>query len=163
MVAPSGEVKVKLFLLFRVDSKICAIPVQHVVKVLLPVALIEIPEDLHLIRGYINYHGTILPVLDLHKYFTGRSVDISRHHKFIVISKDSAGAVVVVDEIVGIQELTRSSVIKPHGLIEDIAYWKDTPVILLGLSRLFELTYEVLPPDRDGMESVKINGNNQKG
>lgn len=53
------------YLQFRAEEISCCIPIQQVNKIFSLMALTTIPKTPHYLAGVFNYHGSIVPVIDL--------------------------------------------------------------------------------------------------
>ncbi|MCU0661628.1 MAG: chemotaxis protein CheW [Myxococcota bacterium] len=79
------------FLLLSVVDRLIAAPISQIEEVVQMVALVEIPEQTRGIRGLLDYHGTMLAVVDM------------RHSLGLVAAEENVDRAIVVCRVEGHQ------------------------------------------------------------
>jgi len=87
------------FLTFLLDHHRFAIPVEDVEKVERAVAITPVPESGKLLHGVIDYHGTLLPVINLRQKFSLDPTEITPDHKLLIVSTHLRQLAILVDEV----------------------------------------------------------------
>jgi purine-binding chemotaxis protein CheW len=102
-------------LVFFLDGRELAFPLAVVLRAFFSVEVTQIPSSPDIIIGVINYHGTIIPVVDLRIRFSVSKREILPSDRFILIRTKRRRLVVVASEVYGV--LRPSYALKP---VEDI-------------------------------------------
>jgi len=87
-----------LLCFFLADRRF-AIPLTNVESVIRAVAVSSVPDANELIHGVFDFHGEIMPVLNLQKRFGLSSKPIGLNDRFIIVSSDIGMFAMVVDEV----------------------------------------------------------------
>ncbi|HFD11619.1 MAG TPA: chemotaxis protein CheW [Crenotrichaceae bacterium] len=74
-----------MFLLITIGNERYGIDVSHVVKVIPPVAVKEIPCTPDYISGLLNFHGHPIPVIDINYLYVQQPVSIYLGSRIIVV------------------------------------------------------------------------------
>ena len=93
-----------LLLSFQVDSLRFALPAREVVEVARAVALTPLPGAPPVVPGLIDYRGTVVPVFDLARRFTGRERPVKSTDGLIVTDSGTRRVALLVDAIEGLVE-----------------------------------------------------------
>jgi purine-binding chemotaxis protein CheW len=80
----------------------CAVPAAPIVEVVRAVAFRPIPGQPRFIAGAIDFHGTAVPLLDLHVRFGGAARPPALSHRYIVVRVRERLAALWVDEVVDV-------------------------------------------------------------
>jgi purine-binding chemotaxis protein CheW len=95
------------FLTFRMGDRHLALPLDKVERVIRMAALIPLPDAPSWVAGVLNFHGTILPVIDLRKRLGLPEQKVTLDHRILVIRTrhrklgvmaDAANEVIFVSE-----------------------------------------------------------------
>ena len=73
------------FLTFRMGDRHLALPLERVERVIRMAALIPLPDAPSWVSGVLNFHGTILPVIDLRKRLGLPEKEMNPDHRILVI------------------------------------------------------------------------------
>jgi len=98
-------------LVFIVDEREYALPYTVVEKVVRSVDITPLPNAPDIIKGIINVHGRVIPVLSVREKLGCQGRDIDLNDKFIIANNGKRIIAFVVDEIVGIIEPSGRDVI----------------------------------------------------
>lgn len=94
MIDPTMQV-----LSFTVGEFLLAIPLRVIVRVIHAVYATPLPMTPETIPGVIDYHGTVVPVLDLRKRLGITAVALHPANRFIIAHLHQRKIALVVDEI----------------------------------------------------------------
>jgi chemotaxis signal transduction protein len=92
-------------LVTRVGDVALAVPVVQVEEVVPMVLVSPLPRAPAPVRGMVNFHGRLIPVLDLHRPLLERQVPLTPGMFLVVLSVDPHAFALPVDEIEGVDEL----------------------------------------------------------
>lgn len=92
------------YIAFSIDDLKCAVPISSVERVLNAVEVTELPWVTEVIRGVIDVHGKVIPVINLRKRFHLPAREIAASDKFIVGIASNQSLVLWVDRVTGIIE-----------------------------------------------------------
>jgi purine-binding chemotaxis protein CheW len=96
---------IREIVLFSLDEPRYAVAASHVIRVVRAVEVTPLPKAPDTIMGVINFHGEILPVIDIRRLFRLPSRDIRLEDQFIIVRTSHRRAVIVVDSVIGVHLL----------------------------------------------------------
>lgn len=93
-------------LLFKLDNQQYGIDILLVEHILWAVEITPIPHVEEEILGFINVHGKVITVVDVRKILglNAKALDIS--NRIIILKIESKTIGLIVDEVVGLKEIT---------------------------------------------------------
>ena len=97
--------------LFSLEEPRYALYLSEVVKVERAVEITSLPKAPQVVSGVINYHGEIIPVIDIRKLFRLPQRDIHLEDQFIIARTSHRHVVLVVDSVNGVYDLEHHQVI----------------------------------------------------
>lgn len=131
---------------FRVGTQGYVIDIMRIREIVNPLKITAVPGTSPLIEGVINLRGTIIPMLDLRKRFGIPPDPNLRARKFIILSLERRRVGIIVDEVLEVVRLPRST-LKPapgtgtrkdRGLVVGMCQWQEQLLLLLDLKRVLE-------------------------
>lgn len=87
------------FLTFFIDYHRFAIPVKDVEKVERAVTITPVPESGESMYGVFNYHGTLLPVINLRSKFSIEPKEINYKQRLLIVNTPLRQLAIVVDDV----------------------------------------------------------------
>ncbi len=124
----SAKANMQALLTFKVADQIYGLPIIDVARIIEMVAIISLPNLPDNIRGVINLHGTIVPVMDLRQRFGLPSQAYGLHTPIILTDTDQDGRMLglVADSVEDVLSLPASKVtttkeIMPNKLTQQIS------------------------------------------
>ena len=97
--------------LFSLDEPRYALYLSAVERIVQSVEITPLPKAPKIIMGVINFHGEIIPVLDIRKRFHLASHDITLEDQFIIARTSNRPVALVVDSVDGVYELRQDQVV----------------------------------------------------
>ena len=91
--------------LFSLEELRYALYLSDVVKVERAVEITPLPKAPQVVSGVINYHGEIIPVIDIRKLFRLPQRDIHLEDQFIIARTSQRLVVLVVDSVNGVYDI----------------------------------------------------------
>lgn len=149
------------FLIFSLSSRKFAIDVKNILRIIRIVEVTPVPKSKPSLVGVIDYHGMMVPILNLHRRF-GFKLDEKNLLSNILLIKD--GEITfgfIVDEVGGVflsdeLELVESEKIIPGlgGAINEIGKYKNDFIMLYELEKILtreekEIITEVVSDQND--------------
>jgi purine-binding chemotaxis protein CheW len=141
-------------LVFRMDGREHALPVQNVVEVLRMVAAMPLPEAPPWVYGVINFRGRVIPLIDLRSRLGAprREPDLST--PIIVVQANEMVAGLMVDEVVDVLTLRSEAVdapvrvppAAPGSAVSGVARRGDRLLLLLEPGHLCESSVDLRLP-----------------
>ena len=98
--------------LFSLDEPRYALSLSEVVKVERAVEITPLPRAPRVVSGVIDFHGEIIPVLDIRQLFRLPQRDLHPEDQFIIVRTSQRLVVLVVDSVNGVYDLV------PHQAME---------------------------------------------
>ncbi|MCW8919014.1 MAG: chemotaxis protein CheW [Gammaproteobacteria bacterium] len=89
---------------FRLDDKGWVVPLEQVKEILSKVKISRIPSAREWVHGVANVRGTLLPILDLKGFLSGRMTAMSRHSRILVMQHKGIVAGLLVEEVIGMRQ-----------------------------------------------------------
>lgn len=107
-------------LAFQVDSLRFALPAREVVEMARAVAITPLPGAPAVVPGLIDYRGTVVPVFDLARRFTGRERGVRTSDGLIVVDAGTRRVALLVDAIEGLVEAVEEPTPPPTAVHEGV-------------------------------------------
>ncbi len=89
-------------LIFCLDGQRFGIPLQKIQHVVRAVAITSIPDLHEVFFGVIDYHGEVIPVVNLRKRFLMREKPLSVNDRFVIVFTERRSLALAVDEVEGV-------------------------------------------------------------
>lgn len=102
-------------LVFRTGATLGALPVEHVVETMRPLALTAIASAPVYVAGAAVVRGEVVPVIDLARLVTGTTAPVAR---WVSIRSGGRSAVLAVSEILGVR---RAGAVQAPALVGGVA------------------------------------------
>lgn len=96
------------FLCFAIDTVRLGIKLEDVLQVVRAAAVTVLPDAPRILHGVMDYHGDILPVIDMRAKFNLPARAISPKQVFVIIKTSKRNMILVSDEIEGIRNVEAS-------------------------------------------------------
>jgi purine-binding chemotaxis protein CheW len=135
-------------LVFTLDEQRYAVRLSVVERVMRAVAITPLPHAPEIIRGVVNVHGRLTPVVDLRKRFRSPFRDLELSDRFIVARTARRSVIVVADAVIGViehdqQKVTSARDILPGAAsLEGVVKLSDGMVFLHNLDSVLSLDEE---------------------
>lgn len=91
--------------LFSLDEPRYALSVSDVVRVVRAVEITPLPKAPDVVLGVINFHGEIIPVIDIRKRFHLPQRDMQLEDQFIIARTSQRLVAIIVDSVNGVYQL----------------------------------------------------------
>ena len=114
--APSDIWMPEHILVFSLDGRHYALPLERVERVMLSVDLTPLPGAPDVIIGAFDMQGAVVPVVEFRNRLKLPARDISVSDKFIITRMRKRSVAVRVDEIRGVVECDPGQIIPPHSV-----------------------------------------------
>lgn len=140
---------VNSYLSFRLGNEIYAANVSKTLKILQLSEITKVPNAPDNMKGVINHHGNVLPVIDLNQTFGLPETVKSNNTCIIILSvgdeKGQTNIGAIVDEVLNVEEINRDNISEAPSLgnisLDHIngVYKKDEDfIMLLDIDKIFE-------------------------
>ena len=116
-------------LVFLLDGRRYALPLPHVEQSVAAVAPSFLPCALDFVAGVVNFHGRILPLIDLRGRFGLPSREIGAYDLFLIARSSRRSMALWVDSVEGVMPLPEDDISPADQVIPGIRY-------LQGMTRL---------------------------
>ena len=100
----------KNIVLFSLDEPRYAIYLSVIERVVRAVEITPLPKAPEIVSGVINFHGEIIPVIDIRRLFRLPSREINLEDRFIIARTIKRFVVLVVDSVDGVYDLEQYQV-----------------------------------------------------
>jgi len=147
-VDPVRQHSVHRLVAFRLEGQRYALHLPVVERVLRMVEVSLLPKAPAIVLGVINFHGQVIPVLDLQRRFGLSSRSHSLNSTLLIARTNRQTLALPVDEVLGVQEVIAEIVTLPAavspgiGLVVGIVALSDGVLFIHDLDAFFSLDEE---------------------
>lgn len=106
-----GDSDKQKIVLFMLDELHYALYLSVVERVVHAVEIIPLPKAPDIVTGVINFHGKILPVINIRKRFQLPASEMELENQFIIANTTNRFVVLVVDSVIGVHEFEMNQII----------------------------------------------------
>jgi len=134
--------------LFSLDEPRYALYLTAVERVVRAIEITPLPKAPEIVIGVINFHGEIIPVIDIRKRFLLPSREITLEDRFIIARTSKRLIVLVVDSVTGVYELEYHQVVDAEktfpytDYISGVAKLETNIVLINDLEKFLSLNEE---------------------
>jgi purine-binding chemotaxis protein CheW len=145
--------KIIRLLMFGLDDRNFAIPLAQVQRVIRAVEPTHVPQAPEIVLGVIDFHGTILPVLNIRARFGCVNREMGVEDQFIIAVTSKRTVALAVDIAKGIVERPAEDIVVAAELvdrsdqIDGVAHLNDELVLIHDLERFLSPTEELTLED----------------
>lgn len=135
-------------LIFKLDDWKCALDISTVDRTYRAVAVTPLPEAPSIIKGVVNVHGSVLPVVNLRVRFQLPAKKLVPSAHFIVAHTLQRPVVLLVDSIEGVVECDEQDIALADAILPGIEHikgalrLKDGIILIHDLGRLLSIEEE---------------------
>ncbi len=132
---------------FRLDQRVFALPVEPIRQIIEMVTITPIPQVNGAVEGVINFHGALVPVINLCAYLSLPKKALHLYTPIILVSIFDRLTGLIVDEVLDVLDQPDSQVIHPKDILPEglgeapvlrgMVQAQDRMVMLLDLDQLF--------------------------
>lgn len=147
------EEKFTEILVFCIENQKFAINLQKVDCVIRAQAITKIADMPYFIEGVLDFHGEVIPVVNLRKKFSYQNVDLKIDDRFIIINSSLKKLALIVDEVEEVLSPNINDIISSKEIIGGLKIFK-----LLNYNTSIILIYELedFLSNSEVVEIVKI-------
>jgi len=109
---------------FRLDNQRFAIPFQFIESIVHVVEINQLPQMPDFIKGIINFHGIIIPVLSPRILFRMEEKEIELSDQLMIVNTSSRKLALLVDSSQEVFEIKESDMVKSDKILSGIKYLK---------------------------------------
>jgi len=109
---------------FQLAKSQFALPLESIESIVQVVEISPLPKMPNHIKGIINLHGTIVPVIDLRILFRLPAKQIELSDQLIIVNTSSHKHALLVDSTSEVLELEKDNIIETDQIIKEIQYVK---------------------------------------
>ena len=133
-----------LALVCRVDTRLCALPIGHVVEIMRPLPVEPVVGAPHFVQGFAVVRGAPVPVVDAARLLGGSSI---RPERFLAITTAGRRIALAVGAVLGLRPLPSDSLAELPPLLRDAGADVIAAFSLLDAEFLLVLRSARLLPD----------------
>lgn len=147
-------VKNSHFLVFSLDDKHFALPLDTVQRVVQAVEITILRGVPAIVRGIINYKGTILPVFDIRPRFHLPQREIQPDDQFIIVDTAGRTIALLVDTVVDNIEISSREMIPPAGILDETLFLDGILKMEDGIMLIPDLNNILTQPEDQALEKA---------
>jgi purine-binding chemotaxis protein CheW len=133
-----------LALVCRVETRLCALPIGHVVEIMRPLPVEPVVGTPHFVQGLAVVRGAPVPVIDAARLLSGSS---TRAERFVTIMAAGRCIALAVSAVLGVRPLPSDSLVELPPLLHDAGADVIAAIGLLDAELLLVLRSARLLPD----------------
>lgn len=130
---------VRQCVVFRLEEQRYALHLSQVERVVSMVAVSPLPQTPAVVVGVINYHGSVVPVLDLRPRFGFPPRELSLTDHLLLARTTRRMLALPVDEVLGVNEVPVEDVLAPSALLPGVGYVTGIVALADGLLFIHDL------------------------
>lgn len=139
LVVEAEEKTPEKLVLFTIENRQYALPLDGVERVIWAVEVTPLPNSPENVRGVINMHNRIIPVMDVRKLFNLPHGEILPRHRMIIFHTKDRDVALVVDTVSGV--IACPQIAAPDRVFPEIKYLKGmikegTITLILDLDKI---------------------------
>jgi purine-binding chemotaxis protein CheW len=128
---------------FRAEQREYALPLRQVLHVLRMVAITPVPEGPAWLLGVVNWHGRVIPVMDLRVRLGLPPLPVGLNTPLLLFQAETGTAALVADEVVEVLTVPAEAIAAPdtrlgqaHALSSTLR-WGERLILMLDPARLW--------------------------
>ncbi len=128
---------------FRAEQREYALPLRQVLHVLRMVAITPVPEGPAWLLGVVNWHGRVIPVMDLRVRLGLPPLPVGLNTPLLLFQTEAGTAALVADEVVEVLTVPAEAIAAPdtrlgqaHALSSTLR-WGERLILMLDPARLW--------------------------
>jgi purine-binding chemotaxis protein CheW len=118
---------------FIIEEQQYALPLPVVERVLLMVAVSPLPQAPGIALGVINFHGRVIPVLDIRRRLGFPACDYGLTTHLLIARTSQRTCALPVDEVWGVREVAAEAVVSPDAILPHLGHVAGIVVLADGL------------------------------
>lgn len=135
----------KQYVVFRLGETQFGVEISQVLRIVRLTPITRVPHAPHFLEGMINYHGQVVPVVDLKKRLAlSEGNEYSDRARILLVELGPQPIGMLVDTVTGILRLPDESIEPPPEMVAQVngvyltgvTHHEDRLIVLLDLSRL---------------------------
>lgn len=129
------------YIIFQLNKQSYGVNVQQVMSIEKMSNITEVPKSSHLVKGIINLHGEVTPIIDLKERLQLGKTTYTEHTRLLIVSIHDVKLGLIVDEATDVVDIDSSLVEKAptilrgvdESFLQGVAKLEDQLMILLDL------------------------------
>lgn len=109
-------------LAFALDRQRYALPLSSVENSIRAVEITPLPKAPPIVKGVINVHGRVIPVIDVRKRFGLPQRELGPSDHLIIAHTPKRRVALVVDRVVGVMEKAEQDIVKAEAVVPHTGY-----------------------------------------
>jgi len=147
-----NQSNINSYLCFKLGNEFFAADVKSTLKILQMSEITKVPHAPTNMKGVINHHGNVLPVVDLNQTLELPLSEVGGNTCIIIMSldteKDTINIGAIVDEVLSVEEISDENIKEPPSMggnhkldyIKGVFENNDQFVMVLDIDKIFENT-----------------------
>lgn len=126
-------------MVFTLDEQLYALSISTVDRIVRAVEVLPMPKMPEIVLGVINYHGQIVPVINLRRRFQLPEREITPSDHFILARTTRRPVVLVVDAILNVIECLPQTIVPVENVMPAAEYIKGIAKLPAGMVLIHDL------------------------
>lgn len=139
-------------LTFRLNDRRCAVYLEQVVQVVRAVDATPLPQAPQIVLGAIDFHGQVIPLLNVRRRFGFEDRDVAAEDHFIIARTSSGNVALAVDQAEGLVERTSDDIVPAQAIAGPLEHIDGVIQIDGGLVLIHDLDKFVSLQERRELE-----------
>lgn len=135
-------------LVFTIDDKKYAVPIESVVEIVVLHAITKLPDMPHCIAGMINLRGKLVPVMDIRDRLYNIDTILNDRKCMVIVENNNDEVAFIVDEVKEVVALTDAIEVSDTTSAEDkyikaIVTYGDETYLVLNIPEILDLQFAI--------------------
>lgn len=135
-------------LTFLLGKQIFALPINQVRQIIEMVTITTLPQYKDFVKGIINFHGTVVPVVNMRLFLQMPEIELGMHTPLILVHQQNWLLGLIVDEVLDVLTLNPDQILVPKKIfpesfgeapmLKGMIHEKKATIMLLDIDLLFK-------------------------
>jgi len=136
-------------LIFRLDQQAFAFSIDSIYQVIDMVTLLPLPKADPLVEGVLNFHGRMVPIIDMHRLLYNTACPFGLHTPILLVKIGDQMTGLIVDEVLDVNSVAANQIAKPADflptgirsipILRGLTTAAKKTVLLLELDHIFDI------------------------
>lgn len=131
--------RIEKLLVFALSGLHCALQISDIERILHAVEINPVPKAPKIVMGLVNVQGRVIPVLNIRRLFHLPEIEITLDDQIIICRTTSRPVAILVDNVLGVSELSEKDIIAPDDLYPGMEYLKGVTKLKAGIVYIYNL------------------------
>jgi purine-binding chemotaxis protein CheW len=147
-----------LYLLFMVGGSRCALSLAGVERIEAAVAPSLLPQAPAIVRGVVNWHGELIPLLELRQRFglAARAIELS--DRMVITNTATRRLALLVDSVAGVECCPAADIVAPGEVVPGLEHLRGIARLPDGVLVIHDVEALLAAPEEQALAAALSEG-----